>query len=134
LRIEGVDNRKTGQFVRVEVRQGVVTVVAAWMLDASACAGMEIGAPRPSLAALRDLDDLLKRRRLGRSCSGDIAAIKEQPDANAAHEAFAAPPTADRVGFNATAGYEPGRSAPSRDAPRDPAGGSSLRPRRGARR
>ena len=47
------DNRKAGRFVHVEVRPGVVMVVAAWMLDASACVGMEIGAPRASLAALR---------------------------------------------------------------------------------
>ena len=41
-----------GEFVHVEAAPGVVMVVAAWMLDPVACAGMEIGAPRVSLAAL----------------------------------------------------------------------------------
>jgi len=68
-----VDRRKAGPFVHVEALPGVVTVVAAWMLDASACAGMEIGAPRVSLEALRDLDDIPKRRGFRKSCSGDIA-------------------------------------------------------------
>jgi hypothetical protein len=80
VRVERVDNRAAGAFAHVEVLPGVVTVVAAWMLDASACAGMEIGAPRASLSALRDLDDLLKRLGLRRSCSGDSAARQEQPD------------------------------------------------------
>jgi len=31
--------------VHVEVSLGVVVVLAAWMLDAAACAGMEIGPP-----------------------------------------------------------------------------------------
>jgi hypothetical protein len=59
--------------VQVEVLPGVVTVVAAWMLDPWACAGMEIGAPRASLEALQDLEDLLKRRGFRRSCSGGVA-------------------------------------------------------------
>jgi hypothetical protein len=37
----------------------VVTVVAAWMLDPVACAGMEIGVPRVALPALVDLHHLL---------------------------------------------------------------------------
>jgi hypothetical protein len=106
------------------VLPGVVTVVAAWMLDASACVGMEIGTPRASLAALQDLDDLLKRRGLRRSCSGDIAPGEEQPDARPADEAFATSTTADRAGLDAAARNEPARSASGRDASRDPADGS----------
>ena len=45
--------------VHVEVAPGVVTVVAAWMLDATACVGMEIGAPRVAVPALADLHRLL---------------------------------------------------------------------------
>ena len=33
-----------GRFVQIEAEPGIVTVVAAWMLDPVACAGMEIGA------------------------------------------------------------------------------------------
>ena len=42
-----------------EVALGVVTVVAAWMLDAVACADMEIGVPRVAVPALADLHHLL---------------------------------------------------------------------------
>ncbi len=38
--------------VHVEVSPGVVVVLAAWMLDAAACAGMEIGPPRAAVSAL----------------------------------------------------------------------------------
>ena len=45
------EQRATGEVVHVEVAPGVVTCVAAWMLDAAACAGMELGAPRVSVDA-----------------------------------------------------------------------------------
>ena len=135
VRIERADNRKAGRFVHVEVLPGVVRVVAAWMLDAPACVGMEIGAPRVSLAALHDLDDLLKRRGMRRSCSGDIATRQEQPDARSTNEAFATPTTADRTGLEAAARNEPARSASGRDVPRDLVGGSGRgRSARGAGR
>jgi hypothetical protein len=81
VRVERVDNRAAGAFVDVEVLPSVVTVVATSMLDASACAGMEIGPPRASLSALRDLYDLLKKLGLRRSCSVDSPASQEQSDA-----------------------------------------------------
>ena len=84
------------------------------MLDASACVGMEIGAPRVSLAALRDLDTLLKRRGERRSCSSDTVAREEQPNARPQNEAADAEATADAAGLDAAAGDEPARSARSR--------------------
>ena len=45
--------------VHVEVAPGVVTVIAAWMLDAAACACMEIGPARVAAPALADLHRLL---------------------------------------------------------------------------
>jgi hypothetical protein len=45
--------------VHVEVSPGVVVVLAAWMLDAAACAGMEIGPPRAAVSALVVLHRLL---------------------------------------------------------------------------
>jgi hypothetical protein len=81
LRVERVDKRRSGHFVHVELLPGVFTVVAAWMLDASACAGMDLGAPRVSLAALSDLEDLLKRRGLRRCSPGEITAGEGQIDA-----------------------------------------------------
>jgi hypothetical protein len=99
VRIQWADNRASGRFVHVEVLPGVVTVVPAWMLDASACTGTKIGAPRASLQALQALDDLLKRRGFRRSCSGDIAAREEQPDAGCTDKGLAASTTADRAGL-----------------------------------
>jgi len=55
VRVERIDSRTSGRFVHVEVLPGVFTVVAEWMLDASACVGMEIGAPRVSVAALAEV-------------------------------------------------------------------------------
>jgi hypothetical protein len=47
--------RSRGQVVHVEAAPGVIIVLAAWMLDPAACAGMEIGAPRAAVAALIEL-------------------------------------------------------------------------------
>ncbi len=60
FRVERVDRRKFGQFV-----PGIFMVVAAWMLDPATCTGMDLGTPRVSLAALSDLDDLLRRADFG---------------------------------------------------------------------
>jgi len=63
---------------------GVVTVIAAWMLDAALCAGMELGPPRVSVTALMDLDDLLQRREIGRSCLGEPNLVEEHQDPRSA--------------------------------------------------
>jgi len=43
----------------VEVEPGLIIKIPAWMLDPASCAGMEIGAPRASPAALAALHELL---------------------------------------------------------------------------
>ena len=53
------ERRADRDVVHVEALPGVVTVVAAWMLDPVACTGMEIGIPRCALSALIDLHHLL---------------------------------------------------------------------------
>jgi len=130
VRVERVDKRRSGQFVHVEVLPGVFTVVAAWMLDASACAGIELGAPRVSLAALSELDDLLKRRGLRRCSPGDITAGEEQTDARPTFQTVLAEAAADAVRLDATARDEPARSPAGGDTPGDPPdrGGRSGRP------
>ena len=45
----------------------MVIVVAAWMLDPAACAGMTFGAPRVSISALADLHHLLIERGFRRN-------------------------------------------------------------------
>jgi hypothetical protein len=134
VRVERRDNRKTGQYVHVEVLPGLVTVLAAWMLDASACVGMAIGEPRVSIAALADLDDLLKRRNFRRSCPGEIATREEQLDARPKEDVTRAQAVADAAGFDTAAGNEPARSGRRRDPAREPAAGSSQDRSGGAER
>jgi hypothetical protein len=56
-------NSVSGRFVHVEAMSGVVTAIAAWMLDPVACAGMEtIGASRlGGVGAARPVDLLPQR-------------------------------------------------------------------------
>ena len=80
LRVEGIEHRADGAVASVEIQPGVIVKIAAWMLDPAACAGMEIGAPRASLAALCALHDLLvaqglrrrTTRRTGKRASGRV--------------------------------------------------------------
>ena len=43
----------------LELEPGVVIKVPVWMLDPAACAGMELGTPWVSLAALAEFHELL---------------------------------------------------------------------------
>jgi hypothetical protein len=45
--------------VHVELSPGAVTILPAWKLDAVYCAGLKVGPPQASLAALRSLHELL---------------------------------------------------------------------------
>jgi hypothetical protein len=91
------ERRASGEVVHVEAAPGVVTVVAAWMLEPLACAGMEIGAPRVALAALVDLHHLLIAQGF-RGCSLDDANVaKEDHDESAKTGAPDGPPPADHA-------------------------------------
>jgi len=46
-------------------------MVAAWMLDPATCAGMSLGAPRVTSAALAELHQLLTERGFRRSSRDD---------------------------------------------------------------
>lgn len=72
--------RANGEVVHVEVGPGVVIVVAAWMLNAAACARMGLGAPRASADALAELHLLLLQRGLRRSCAGVRHTCEERHD------------------------------------------------------
>jgi hypothetical protein len=105
MRKERVDRRRAGRFVRVKVAPGVVKVIAERMLDAASRGGMEIGAPRASLDALRDLDELSRRRGQRRSCSGDPAG-EERSRAAAEPEADPAPAPSHGARLAAAARHE----------------------------
>ena len=48
--------------MHVELVPGSVTILPAWKFDPVYCAGIKVGAPQVSLAALWDLHELLRAR------------------------------------------------------------------------
>src|SRR5260370_23090558 len=78
VRRQYVERRAGGDVVHVEVAPGVVIVVAAWMLDPAACAGMGLGAPRVTLAALAELHQLLTEHGFRRSSRDDQTIVQEK--------------------------------------------------------
>ncbi|MPZ35423.1 MAG: hypothetical protein GEV13_31365 [Rhodospirillales bacterium] len=57
--VRRVEQRATGQFLKVQGPTGIVISIAGWMLDPVICAGMAMGAPRVDLSALVELERLL---------------------------------------------------------------------------
>lgn len=57
--IRRVEQRATGQFLKVEGPSGVVVSIPGWMVDALACADMSIGQPQVDLTALSELKRLV---------------------------------------------------------------------------
>jgi hypothetical protein len=80
VRRQYVECRTGGEVVHVEVAPGVVIVVAAWMLDPVACAGMRMGVPHVSATALTDLHRLLVERGFRRSSQDDSHIVLEERD------------------------------------------------------
>jgi hypothetical protein len=64
----------------VDDGSGLVTMVPAWMLDPAVCAGMKLGEPRVSVAALRELHHRLVERGLRRDSSNDSTIVQEECD------------------------------------------------------
>jgi hypothetical protein len=80
LQRQYIEHRATGDVVHVQVEPGVVVVVAAWMLDAAACSGMELGEPRASLAALTELHHFLCALGFRPSSCGVSHTVYEEQD------------------------------------------------------
>ena len=53
------EQRASGELVHVELTPGIVTILPAWKLDPIYCAGLKVGAPQVSLAALCTVHELL---------------------------------------------------------------------------
>jgi hypothetical protein len=96
--------------VHVEVAPGNILVVAAWMLDAAACAGMELGMPRVTMAALAELHQLLvehgfRRRFLD---GPTIVQGKQREDPADINAVIGRPAAAQHpVRFDKAAGHDP---------------------------
>jgi cytosine/adenosine deaminase-related metal-dependent hydrolase len=78
VRRQYAERRVGGDVVHVEVSPGVVVVVAAWMLDPAACAGMGFGAPRVAIPGLVELHHLLIERGFRRSSRDDPTIVQEE--------------------------------------------------------
>ena len=57
------ERRASGECVHVELTPGVVTILPAWKVDPVYCAGLKVGAPQISLAALCGLKSFGRLRR-----------------------------------------------------------------------
>jgi hypothetical protein len=133
------ERRASGELVHVELTPGAVTILPAWKLDAIYCAGLKVGAPQISLAALRILRELLIacESRLV-SADGNIV-TQEAQDGSAVttrtkngaclqtHSPDSTTPARSRSRRRATSGHDTG-GAPSR------AESDGAAPARGGRR
>jgi hypothetical protein len=89
IRCQYTERRAGGEVIHVEVARGVVMVMAAWMLDPTACAAMTFGAPRLSISALAELHQLLLERGFRRSSLDDSTIAQEEQDGKTAVTAAA---------------------------------------------
>jgi hypothetical protein len=104
------EQRLAGRYVYLEAAPGVVTVVAAWMLDPVTCAAMAIGAPRVAVSALIDLHHLLIERGFRQSSLDDPNIVQEEQDEEPADvdTAVSGPaPAQHAVRFQKASGDEP---------------------------
>ena len=127
VRRQYVERRASGEIVHVEVAPGIVIVVAAWMLDPAACAGMALGMPRVTLAALAELHQLLIERGFRRSSKDDPIIVQEQQHEELARAGSAIPgptPTRHPVRFGkASRNDRLGTSGRAHPAGQSPTGG-----------
>ena len=111
LRRHRGERRAGGDVVHLEVAPGVVTVVAAWMLDAVACADMEIGAPRVAVPALADLHRLLATLGFRTDFQGDsTVALESSDEINTAESAVAIAADDNAAGRQEPMGDDDGRA------------------------
>lgn len=85
VRLRDIEQRNAGRVAHVEVNPDVVMVVAAWMLDAAACAGMTAGEPRVNVAALCDLHQILRERTPGHLLDSSHP-VQEKPRKHSAQD------------------------------------------------
>jgi hypothetical protein len=108
------EQRAAGPVVHVEAMPGVVTAIAAWMLDPVACAGMAtIGAPRVTVSALLELHHLLIERGFRRSSRDDHTIVQGEQYAETARAGpivHGPAPTQHDARFGEAARYEPLRT------------------------
>ena len=138
-RIRG-ERRASGELVHVELTPGVaVTILPAWKLDPVYCAGLRVGAPQVSLAALCSLRELLIACESRLVCADGNIVTQEAQDGSAvtartkdgaglpAHSSDDTTPARSRSRRRTISGHDTG-GAPSR------AESDGAAPARGGRR
>ena len=78
--LEAIEQRADGFLASVEVEPELIIKIPTWMLDPASCAGMEIGAPRASRAALAALHKLLVDQGFRQSSPDDGTVSGEELD------------------------------------------------------
>jgi hypothetical protein len=76
-----VEQRATGEFLRVQGPAGIVVSIAGWMLDPVVCVEMTIGAPRVDLAVLIELRRLLMGVSNPTHSRIDVGIVREEGNA-----------------------------------------------------
>jgi hypothetical protein len=129
------ERRADGEIVHLESAPGVVTIVAAWMLDPVACVGTGLEAPRVSPATLSDLHHLLTNLGFRRDSLDDSNLVQEGNDEVCeTRTAVGRTPTVDRAGFGEASGDDPSRAPRGDCAAGRPSAGSRRRRTSGERR
>ena len=80
-----VEQRATGQFLKVEGPSGVVVSIPGWMVDPLVCAEMSIGRPQVDLAALSDLRRLVTQAAVLGNSQSEVRIAREEADETARH-------------------------------------------------
>ena len=80
-----VEQRVTGQFLKVEGPSGVVVSLPGWMVDPLVCADMSIGQPQVDLAALSELKRLVTQAAVLTNSPGKVGIAREEVDETARH-------------------------------------------------
>jgi hypothetical protein len=97
-------NRGDGQLVGLERDAGIAIIAPAWVLDASICAGFELGVPLVSTDALFELHSVLRHLGFRRGFMDDESPMEapnetaEIPDTNPIAAALDAGPVTDGTG------------------------------------
>jgi hypothetical protein len=79
--VRRIEQRATGQFLKVQEPSGIVVSIAGWMLDPVICTGMTIGAPHVDLAALIELRRLLMGVSNLTHSRSDVGIVREEGNA-----------------------------------------------------
>jgi len=79
-RVVRVEQGPSEVFISLEDERGVIQKLPAWMLDRTICEQIELGAPRVSLCALEELNQLLVFLGLQRSHPGGVGAARDGTD------------------------------------------------------